>query len=196
MTNRRKTHKPRRASKPTARAVQPWFDDDDLTRFAAGEHGRLHDLLGAHPETRDGRTGTRFAVWAPNAVAVSLIGSFNDWNTERHPLTPIEGAGIWSTFVPDIGPGVQYKFHIRSRQNDYAVDKTDPFAFHRQVPPETAAVVWDLDFEWQDSEWLERRAGGKTLEGPMTIYELHLGSWRRDPESPNDFSTTTRSATH
>jgi 1,4-alpha-glucan branching enzyme len=154
----------------------------DLYLFNEGTHFRLYDKLGAHPVRSEGVDGTYFAVWAPNAEYVSLIGTFNDWKPERHPLRPREQSGIWEGFIPGIGKGTLYKFHIRSRFNGYRIDKTDPFALFNEIPPKTASIVWDCDYAWQDGEWMRERRRRNALDAPMAIYEMHLGSWKRVPE--------------
>src|ERR1700732_2235359 len=127
--------------------------------------------------------GTRFAVWAPNAAAVTVVGDFNGWDTRRHPLSArADSSGIWEGTVAGVGPGALYKYHIVSQQAGYTVDKSDPYAFRAELPPRTASVVWDLGFEWHDADWMRRRAHGNALGSPWSIYELHLGSWRRVPE--------------
>jgi len=158
------------------------LSDQDLYLFNEGSHVRLYEKLGAHAATQQGRAGTRFAVWAPNASAVSVTGDFNDWSPDRHPLEARGSSGIWEGFVPDVGPGAVYKYHVRSRVSGHRVDKADPFAFHHQVPPRTASVVWNLDYAWSDEEWMGSRAGRHALGAPISIYELHVGSWRRVPE--------------
>jgi 1,4-alpha-glucan branching enzyme len=155
------------------------LSDHDLHLFNEGTHVRLWEKLGAHPEAREGRHGTRFAVWAPNAAAVSVVGPFNDWTPGRHPLQPRGVSGLWEGYAADVGRGMQYKFHIVSRVGGYRVDKADPFAFHAEVPPATASLVWDLHYHWNDLAWMESRAGRHSLNAPMSIYELHVGSWRR-----------------
>ncbi len=164
-----------------------WLTEHDIYLFREGTHGRAYEKLGAHPlPPEPGRAaGTRFAVWAPNAASVSLIGDFNGWNSQAHPLTPRhDSSGIWEAFVPGIGPGTLYKYHIVSRHGDYAVDKSDPYAFHCERPPRTASVVWDLAYEWGDEGWLDSRAGANALDAPWSIYELHLGSFMRIPHEP------------
>jgi 1,4-alpha-glucan branching enzyme len=158
---------------------------DDLHLFNEGKHYRLYDRLGAHPATVDGVRGTTFAVWAPNAEAVSVMGDWNGWDKERNPLAPRAGSGIWEGFVPGVGPGALYKYFLRSRQRGYAVDKADPLAFRAQLPPDTASEVADLRHTWGDGEWMARRAERVALGAPVSIYELHLGSWRRVPEDGN-----------
>ena len=134
----------------------------------------------------DGARGVRFAVWAPNARSVSVIGDFNGWNRDTHPLESLESSGIWQGFIPDVAKGACYKYHIRSRNGGYRVDKADPFAIRYEEPPRTGSVVWDLDYEWRDADWLARRERERLngLDRPISIYELHLGSWMRDPAEP------------
>ncbi len=161
------------------------LSDQDLYLFNEGSHLRLYEKLGSQPGTLKGVEGTYFAVWAPNAARVSVVGDFNDWNRERHPLGPRDTSGIWEAFVPGVGPGARYKYHVVSRIGGYAVDKADPFAFHAEVPPQTASRVWSLDYPWMDQDWMSSRQGRNALEAPVAIYEVHLGSWRRD-ESAGD----------
>jgi 1,4-alpha-glucan branching enzyme len=151
---------------------------DDLYLFAEGTHGRLASKLGAHVRP----DGTSFAVWAPNADRVSVIGDFNGWDTASAPLEPVASSGIWSGRVDEAREGQTYKFHIRSRQAGYRVDKADPFAFRAETPPKTGSIVWDLTYEWDDAEWVVSRAERNGLSAPMSIYEVHLGSWRRGPD--------------
>ena len=148
---------------------------DDVYLFNEGTHTRLWDKLGAHPV----HGGTSFAVWAPNAELVSVIGDFNGWDPGSHPLEPVGGSGVWSGVVPNAAPGLIYKFHIRSRFGGYAVDKADPFAVRSEVPPRTGSVVWTLDHDWGDDDWMASRRGRNSLDTPISIYELHLGSWMR-----------------
>ena len=155
------------------------LSDQDLHLFNEGSHVRLWETLGAHAERRNGQPGTRFAVWAPNAESVSVVGPFNEWTPGRHRLDSRGVSGLWEGFVPGIGRGTQYKYHIASRRNGYRVDKADPFAFHAEVPPATASLVWDLAYEWNDAAWMGSRAGRHSLHAPMSTYELHAGSWRR-----------------
>jgi 1,4-alpha-glucan branching enzyme len=157
----------------------PWLGDHDLYLFNEGSHTRLYEKLGAHAATRDGVDGTRFAVWAPNAARVSVIGDFNDWDRQAHVLKPVENSGIWAGFVPGVGAGNRYKYRIESRARGYAVDKADPFAFAAEQPPLTASAVWPLDYAWMDKDWMESRGDRSAVGAPISIYELHLGSWRR-----------------
>ncbi|MBI4278704.1 MAG: 1,4-alpha-glucan branching enzyme, partial [Armatimonadetes bacterium] len=158
---------------------------DDLYLFNEGSHLRLYEKMGAHPLTSDGAEGTYFAVWAPDAASVSVIGDFNGWNPDAHPLRPREHSGIWEGFVPGAGRGHAYKYHVVSRFHNYRVDKADPFGFRHEVSPRTASIIWTLDYPWEDGEWMAGRRARHALDAPMTIYEVHLGSWRRIPEEGN-----------
>ena len=154
----------------------------DLHLFNEGTHTRLWERLGAHPATLDGQEGTVLAVWAPSAEAVSVIGDFNGWEADAHPLAPREGSGIWEGFVPGVGPGALYKYWIRPPHGGEPLEKADPYARRTEVPPRTASVVWELDYDWGDDEWMAGRAARNALDAPMTVYEVHLGSWMRDAE--------------
>ena len=161
------------------RAAFSLLTADDLHLFNEGSHTRLWEKLGAHPANVAGVAGANFAVFAPDARAVSVIGDFNRWDADAHPLESRGRSGLWETFVPGVEPGALYKYHVRSRHGEYRVDKTDPFAFFRENPPKTGSIVWDLAFQWGDSAWVDRRRARPARESPMTIYEVHLGSWRR-----------------
>jgi 1,4-alpha-glucan branching enzyme len=154
--------------------------DQDLFLFNEGTHARLYERLGAHPMQVGGEAGTHFAVWAPNAESVSVLGDFNGWNGDEDPLRPRASSGIWEGFVPGIGSGAVYKFHIVARGTGYRVDKGDPFASWWEVPPKTASVVWDTSYDWGDAEWMASRARPNAHGAPINVYELHLGSWIRD----------------
>ena len=156
---------------------------DDLYLFNEGTHFRLYDKLGAHLVERDGKTGTYFGVWAPNAERVSVIGDFNAWDKTATPMEAVGSSGVWQTFVEGVAQGTTYKYHIQSRHMGYRVDKTDPFAFYREVPPHTASIVWDIDYEWNDALWIQQRHQANSLKAPITVYEVHVGSWRRVPEA-------------
>jgi len=158
--------------------------DQDLHLFNEGTHLALADKLGAHPGAVGGAEGTFFAVWAPNATAVSVIGDFNGWRPSVDTLRPRATSGLWEGFVAGVRRGASYKYHVVSR-NGYRVDKADPFAFHDEVPPKTASVVWSLDYEWGDGAWMAAQKERNTLTAPLAIYELHLGSWRRAPDDGN-----------
>jgi 1,4-alpha-glucan branching enzyme len=159
--------------------------DDDLYLFNEGTHYALYDKLGAHLIEVDGAPGTHFAVWAPNARAVSVIGDWNGWQPGRHRLEPHASSGIWEGFVPSLAEGALYKFHIESQYAGFRVDKADPFGVQHEAPPRTASIVRQLDFEWHDQEWMANRGERHRLSSPLSIYELHLGSWRRVPEQGN-----------
>ncbi|HET9481287.1 MAG TPA: 1,4-alpha-glucan branching protein GlgB, partial [Candidatus Polarisedimenticolia bacterium] len=154
----------------------------DAHLFNEGTHRRLYEKLGAHPieaAQAGGRAGTHFAVWAPDAARVSVIGDFNGWDPATHPMSPFGTSGIWETFVPSVGQGSLYKYRVVSRHGGHAEDKSDPFAFHAETPPRTGSIVWKLDYEWGDADWMASRGRHNALDAPMSIYELHLGSWRR-----------------
>jgi 1,4-alpha-glucan branching enzyme len=172
---------------PTTENRQPTtlLSDWDYHLFNEGSHHRLWDKLGAHLLEKDGVSGTMFAVWAPNAAYVSVIGDFNGWNRDSHPLESRGPSGIWEGFVPHVGKGTKYKYHIRSRHNRYAVDKADPLGVHCETPPLTASIVWDLEYEWQDDTWMRTRAERNAFTAPIAVYEMHIGSWRRVGEDNN-----------
>ena len=156
------------------------FGETDVYLFVEGTHYRCYEKLGAHPSLVEGVSGCRFAVWAPNAFSVSVIGDFNGWEVGASPMKVREGTGIWETFLPGVGPGSAYKYAIASRYGDYHVAKADPYAFAAEPRPKTASVVADLAaHDWGDAEWMARRAGANSIGAPLTIYEVHLGSWMR-----------------
>jgi 1,4-alpha-glucan branching enzyme len=161
------------------------LSDDDLFLFNEGSHFALWEKLGAHQAEGEGRHGTCFAVWAPDAEGVSVAGDFNGWNKDSHPLAERGQSGIWEGFIPGIGKGALYKYHVRSRFHGYRVDKADPFGFHHETPPKTGSVVWDLEYGWGDAAWMKTRGNHGGLDKPMSIYEVHLGSWMRMPEDGN-----------
>ncbi len=164
--------------------------DFDIHLFKEGNHFKLYEKFGSHPITFDGREGTCFAVWAPNAEEITVMGDFNEWNITSHPLKARQDAsGIWEGFIPGIDNGAAYKYHITSRHNNYRVEKGDPFAFYWETPPKTASIVWDLSYEWHDNEWMKNRNAYNSLSSPFSIYEVHLGSWRRVPEEGNRYLT-------
>jgi 1,4-alpha-glucan branching enzyme len=152
--------------------------EQDIYFFKEGTHARLYEVLGAHLQGNG--AGVQFAVWAPNAEGVSVIGDFNGWQADTHPLqVRDDGSGIWEGFVEGVDAGANYKYHIRSRRDGYRVDKADPFAFYAQTPPDTASRVWNLDFEWGDGDWMDTRATANALDAPWSVYEVHLGSWMK-----------------
>ena len=144
-------------SKPTTPVFESAFGPVDLHLFGEGNHERIYELLGAHPEQHAGVEGVRFAVWAPNATGVSVVGEFNSWDGRANPLRPVGSSGIWEGFVAGVGKGVAYKYHIASRLHGYRVDKSDPVAFCSEVPPKTASRVWDLEYTWGDQTWMKER---------------------------------------
>ena len=179
-----------RSKQQASPAAGSRFSEHDIYLFKEGTHGRLQDRLGSHPASLNGIDGTLFAVWAPNAARVSVIGDFNGWDGDAHPLRARDdGSGIWEGFLPAIGHGTIYKYRIVSRYRDYQVDKGDPLALAWECPPRTASRVWNLDYQWGDGEWMARRRGANALDAPLSIYEVHLGSWRRVPEDGNRFLT-------
>ncbi|MEJ2216373.1 MAG: alpha-amylase family glycosyl hydrolase, partial [Gemmatimonadota bacterium] len=163
--------------------------DADIYLFNEGSHFRLYNKLGAHAGVQGGRAGTQFAVWAPNAHHVSVVGDFNGWDPAATPLQSRAQSGIWEGFVPGVGPGTLYKYHIESHHNGYHVDKADPFGFQHEEPPRTASVVTDLDYDWGDADWMRTRREKNALQAPMSIYEVHLGSWMRVPEEAGRWLT-------
>ncbi|HTK75440.1 MAG TPA: 1,4-alpha-glucan branching protein GlgB [Gemmataceae bacterium] len=162
----------------------------DVHLWSEGSHYRAYQKLGAHLTKRKGVEGTQFAVWAPNARWVSVVGDFNSWEPGKHPLKPVGSSGIWEGFVPGIGVGTLYKFAIFSKYHNYWVEKADPYAFATELRPRTASKVWDLSgHEWGDQEWMSRRHTAHTLDAPISIYEVHLASWRRKPEEGHRWLT-------
>lgn len=162
-------------------AVDPLLTEFDLFLFGQGRNWKIYEKLGAHSRVVDDVTGVNFAVWAPNAESVQVIGDFNHWNGHQHAMRKHIPAGVWELFVPDLKPGEKYKFRIRIK-GGHTIEKCDPYAFYAELPPRTASIVSDLSsYQWSDAEWLERRAGRNPLNDAINVYELHLGSWRRDP---------------
>jgi 1,4-alpha-glucan branching enzyme len=168
----------------TVEQIQPYADttrpesllsDWDLHLFNEGTHHKLWEKLGSHIVPG----GVIFGVWAPNADRVSVVGDFNNWDTEANPLHARGASGVWEGFVPGLERGATYKYHIVSRHNGYRVSKADPMAVHHETPPATASKVWDLEYDWNDEEWMRTRAARNSYEAAMSIYEVHLGSWRR-----------------
>jgi len=153
--------------------------DYDFFLFKQGRHFRLYEKLGARPMRQGGVNGTYFAVWAPNAREVSVIGDFNGWRAGQTPMRQQQDSGIWEAFVPAVGAGELYKYFIVAHPGDYAVEKADPLAFRTEEPPRTASVVHALDYRWGDGAWMKKRAARNALNAPWSVYEVHLGSWRR-----------------
>ena len=170
---------------PTTAGSGTLLTDHDLYLWNEGSHFRLYEKMGAQSDP--GREGVYFAVWAPNADAVSVIGDWNGWDPQAHPMRPVGQSGVWATFVPDARPTHSYKYRIRN--GSYQVDKADPFGFHHETPPHTASKIWDISYQWEDDEWMRRRGERMRLTDPISVYEVHLGSWRRHPDQPERFLT-------
>ncbi|MFK4765865.1 1,4-alpha-glucan branching protein GlgB [Desulfobaculum sp. SPO524] len=172
------------ASASTVRYGVSKFTDHDIYLFREGRHFRLYEKLGAHVMTHDGEPGVLFAVWAPNATSVSVIGTFNDWDPTAHYLSARhDSSGIWEGFIPGAAEGALYKYHIRSAAGGgFEGNKSDPFALHGEAPPQSASIVRDLDYGWSDGEWMTGRGARNALDAPMSVYEVHLGSWMRSEE--------------
>ncbi len=156
--------------------------ENDLYLFNEGSHYRIYDKLGGHLGDANGERGACFAVWAPAAREVHVMGDFNGWNNGSHGLHPRGSSGIWEGFIPGLNKGTLYKFHINSHHHGYTVDKADPVGLFHEKPPRTASVLWNLDYQWGDSEWMLRRQGANSQGAPQAIYEVHIGSWMRAPE--------------
>ena len=156
------------------------FTDFDIDLFKAGKHFRLYEKLGAHLLSLDGVKGVYFAVWAPSAHSVSVVGDFNFWTDGEHQLeVRWDSSGIWEGFIPNIDKGTTYKYKIKSNNGGISTEKADPFAFYCEKPPHTASVVWDLDYQWKDKKWMKTRQKYTDLDKPYSVYEVHLGSWKR-----------------
>jgi 1,4-alpha-glucan branching enzyme len=161
----------------------PVLADHDLQLFTEGTHFRLYEKLGAQIIEHNGVPGVCFAVWAPNAERVSVIGEFNQWDGRRHPMRPRGASGLWEIFLPGLQQGDMYKYEVKTRYLGYTVVKSDPFAFASELRPKTASLMWDLDrYEWHDEEWMVARKQRQRLDGPIAIYEVDLGSWKRAPD--------------
>ena len=167
----------------------PIISDLDRHLFNEGNHLRIYEKLGTHIMDLDGIKGVHFAVWAPNAKRVSVIGDFNKWDGRRHPMRILGNSGIWELFIPGLKEGDIYKYEIKTHHNHLLI-KSDPYAFYSEARPKTASVVWDINkYKWNDSEWVENRDKPTPLDKPLSIYELHLGSWARKTEEGNRFLT-------
>jgi 1,4-alpha-glucan branching enzyme len=166
--------------------VPSLLSDHDIYLFKEGSHGHLYRKLGAHLTKDDGVEGVRFAVWAPNARQVFVMGEWNFWNGTQHALSPrLDSSGIWEGFVAGVRHGQAYKYRIVSNADGSDVEKADPFAAYSETPPATGSRVWDLDYAWGDGGWMATRAKANALDSPISIYEMHLGSWRRVPGEGN-----------
>lgn len=156
------------------------FTDFDIDLFKSGKHFRLYEKLGSHMIEVDGVKGTYFAVWAPSAKSVSVIGDFNYWLEGDHKLNVRwDGSGIWEGFIPGVDKGTKYKYKIHSHHNDIKTEKADPFARYCEQPPNTASLVWDASYKWKDGSWMETRENHNSLDKPFSVYEVHLGSWKK-----------------
>ena len=170
------------------KSVMPFslFSDFDIHLFREGRHFHLYEKFGSHLLEHEGRKGTYFALWAPNAEKVTVIGDFNGWNRESHPLiVRQDSSGIWEGFLPGVEKGTVYKYYVSSSHNNYSVEKGDPYAYMWETPPKTASIVWELENNWEDNNWLKTRSKNKGLDKPFSVYEVHLGSWMRVPEEDN-----------
>jgi 1,4-alpha-glucan branching enzyme len=166
-------------------AFAPMLTDYDLHLLGEGTHWRSYERLGAHLRNTDGIAGVNFAVWAPNAESVSVVGDFNVWDRRNHAMRKHIPSGVWELFIPGINVGTRYKYSVKFR-GGHVIDKCDPYGFAAEIPPRTANIVTDLDtHQWNDAEWISRRPERNALDAPMSIYEVHLGSWRRDPGNPD-----------
>ncbi|MBT8266170.1 MAG: 1,4-alpha-glucan branching protein GlgB [Bacteroidia bacterium] len=159
------------------------FTEFDIDLFKAGKHYKLYEKFGAHPMTKDGVEGTYFAVWAPSAKQVSVVGDFNYWLEGDHQLTVRwDESGIWEGFITGVGKGTTYKYKIQSHHNDIKTEKADPFARRCEHPPNTASIVWDEPYKWKDTNWMKKRKKHNALDAPYSVYEIHLGSWKKQLE--------------
>lgn len=171
--------------------VHSLFTEFDIDLFKAGKHFRLYEKLGAHPIEVDGVKGVYFAVWAPSAQSVSVVGDFNYWIAGNHELyVRWDASGIWEGFIPNITKGTTYKYKIQSSNNGIVTEKADPFAFYCEKPPHTASVIWDLDYKWEDDKWMKSRKEHNALDKPYSVYEVHLGSWKRHADDNSFLSYT------
>ena len=170
---------------PAKPSVAEWLTPQDLYLFNEGSHVRLYDKLGAHPSRVNGIDGYHFAVWAPNAGYISVVGDFNGWNRGKNPMVMLGDSGLWQLFIPGVKSGVCYKYHVSNRETGYNVDKADPFAFAAEIAPKQASVTWELDYKWADADWMKSRRETIAHDAPVSIYELHLGSWMRESTPPH-----------
>ena len=176
---------------PVFKAVEVYtrFTEFDIALFKSGKHYRLYEKLGSHVVEHNGIVGTYFAVWAPNARFVAVIGNFNGWNRGSHALlVRWDGSGIWEGFIPNVGDGETYKYFISSSTGE-DLEKSDPFALRWEVAPHTASIVADTFYEWKDQDWMVNRYKHNALDKPYSVYEMHTGSWARGLESPDQFLT-------
>ncbi|MDB5130456.1 MAG: 1,4-alpha-glucan branching enzyme GlgB [Mucilaginibacter sp.] len=188
-----KAVKPKKTEPVTAglKPVEPYsrFTEFDIGLFQSGKHYKLYEKFGSHVVEYNGIVGTYFAVWAPNAQYISVIANFNGWNRGSHPLyVRWDGSGIWEGFIPNVGNGETYKYYIKSSTGE-DLEKSDPFALRWEVAPQTASIVADTFYEWKDGDWMSKRHQHNALDKPYSVYEMHVGSWARGLESPDQFLT-------
>ena len=165
------------------------FTDFDINLFKSGKHFRLYNKFGSHLITKDGIKGTYFAVWAPSAEQVSVVGDFNHWVDGEHPLfIRWDSSGIWEGFIPGVCKGNLYKYKIHSHHNKHISEKADPYAKRCEHPPKTASIVWENEYSWKDAKWLKNRKKRNALDAPFSVYEMHLGSWRKKTEENRSLS--------
>ena len=188
MMAKKNNAKPRtKAEIPDAASWYSRFTDFDISLFKSGKHFKLYEKLGSHVVRHEGVSGTYFAVWAPNASLVCVEGNFNGWNRASHPMqVRWDASGIWEIFIPGLSNGEVYKYFIRSNSGE-SLEKADPFALRWEEPPSTASIVWDTWYEWNDATWMKSRDEKNALNKPMSVYEMHFGSWARSLESPDEF---------
>ncbi|QMU63993.1 MAG: 1,4-alpha-glucan branching protein GlgB [Flavobacteriaceae bacterium] len=167
------------------------FSDFDIDLFKSGKHYRLYEKFGSHITTVNNLNGTYFAVWAPSAKTVSVVGDFNFWNPDEHLLNVRwDGSGIWEGFIPHVGKGNLYKYKIQSHHSDIVTEKSDPYARRYEHPPKTASIVWQDDYKWTDEKWMKTRKKNNTLNAPYSVYEVHIGSWKQHVEENRFLSYT------
>ena len=173
-------------SEEIVKITDSFITEHDTYLFKEGSHFKLYEKFGAHMMVVDGQSGVHFALWAPNAKNVSVVGNFNQWQRNTHPLKQrADSSGIWEGFIPGLSKGEVYKYFIDSSVGSYRVEKQDPFAFYNEVAPHFGSIVWDLDYQWQDAQWMKDRHHNNSLDAPFSIYEMHIGSWKRVPEEKN-----------
>src|SRR5947207_676101 len=165
-------------------SVPATLSELDLYLFGEGRHELIYEKLGAQPVKHDGVPGVSFAVWAPGAEQVSVVGNFNSWDGAQHPMRSLGDSGVWETFIPKLSSGELYKYEIKTPGHASFL-KADPYAFYAEVPPSTSSIVYESKYTFRDSRWLKKRAGREHFRGPLSIYEVHLGSWRRKVEEGN-----------
>ncbi len=183
-----KTHDGKTDSRKDPYAFDRVLTDYDLHLIGEGSHYQKFEKLGAHVMEIDGIRGVHFAVWAPNARVVSVIGDFNRWDSRRHPMRYIMSTGLWEIFIPGLYEGEAYKFHIKSRYGTYHAEKADPYGFYFEMRPKSASIIYDIDkYAWNDEDWIRKRSQKNWFESPLSIYEVHLGSWMRVTDEDNRF---------